>query len=207
VRLNETFKRNNQKCFSRDINFFKSISIGNKMSGNQWKNPVSLSLLRFVCKGKHDGGMHGFGPLQGNVRSFLGRTWKKLPPKTVRFSRKLFDNLVKIKVGLFKNLVCYKIAASVAYWYFLPICRTKDFQHNGCGHAAKQRVIAKFISNETLQSVVFACCVGTGPSPGFRSNGAKNHKGGHIFKYNIGCMQLRGSKHAKNVSYDGSTNA
>ena len=76
-----------------------------------------------------------------------------------------------------------------------------------CGHAAKQRVIAKFISNETLQSVAFACYVGTGLSPGFRSKGAKNHEGGHIFKYNIGCMQLRGFKHAKNVLCGGSTNA
>jgi len=39
----------------------------------------------------------------------------KLPPKTVQFSRKLVDNLVKIKVGLSKNLVCYKITASRAY--------------------------------------------------------------------------------------------
>jgi len=28
---------------------------------------------------------------------------KMLPPKTVRFSRKLVDNIVKIKVGLFKK--------------------------------------------------------------------------------------------------------
>jgi len=38
------------------------------------KKSSFLSLLRFVCKGKHDGDMQGFGPLQGNVRSFLGRT-------------------------------------------------------------------------------------------------------------------------------------
>ena len=46
-----------------------------------------------------------------------------------------------------------------------------------CGHAAKQRVIAKFISNETLQSVAFACYVGTGPSPGFRSKGGQKPQG------------------------------
>ena len=76
-----------------------------------------------------------------------------------------------------------------------------------CGHAAKQRVIAKFISNETLQSVAFACYVGTGPSPGFRSKGPKTTRAATFLKYNIECMQLRGSKHAKNVLYGGSTNA
>jgi len=30
---------------------------------------------------------------------------KKLTPKTVRFSRKLFDNFAKIKVGLFKKFI------------------------------------------------------------------------------------------------------
>jgi len=49
------------------------------------KKSSFLSLLRFMWKGKHDGDMHGFVPLQGNVRSFLGR------------------NLVKIKIGLFKK--------------------------------------------------------------------------------------------------------
>ena len=60
------------------------------------------SFLKFatICvQSKHDGDMHVFGPLRGNVRSFLGRTSEKLPPKTVR----LVDNLVKIKVGLFKK--------------------------------------------------------------------------------------------------------
>jgi len=29
----------------------------------------------------------------------------------------------------------------------------------------------------------------SGPSPGFRNRGGKDQKGGHIFNYNIGCMQ------------------
>ena len=35
------------------------------------KKSSFLSLLRFASKGEHDGDMHRFGPLQGNVRSFL----------------------------------------------------------------------------------------------------------------------------------------
>jgi len=34
-----------------------------------------------------------------------------------------------------------------------------------------------------------------GPLPGYRSRGAKNHKGGTFLKYNIGCMQQPGPKH------------
>jgi len=32
-------------------------------------------------------------------------------------------------------------------------------------------------------------------SPGFRSRGDQNHKGGNIFKCNIGCIQQPGAKH------------
>jgi len=42
-----------------------------------------------------------------------------------------------------------------------------------CGHATKQRVTAKFISNETLESKTFVFNLNTGPSPGFRSKGSK----------------------------------
>jgi len=58
----------------------------------------------FAYKGKHDRDLYGFGPLLGNVKSFLGHTWK---------SSRLSE-------------LCQK-----------------------CSHAAKQRVIAKFILNET----------------------------------------------------------
>jgi len=30
----------------------------------------------FAYKGKHDRDLYGFGPLLGNVKSFLGHTWK-----------------------------------------------------------------------------------------------------------------------------------
>jgi len=36
-----------------------------------------------------------------------------------------------------------------------------------------------------------------GPSTGFRSRGTKSHKGGCIFKYNIGCMQQPGDQTLK----------
>jgi len=49
------------------------------------KKSSFLSLLRFVCKGKHDGDVHGFVPLQGNVRSFLRRTWKFSSRKPCNF--------------------------------------------------------------------------------------------------------------------------
>ena len=35
--------------------------------------------------------------------------------------------------------------------------------------------------------------LGGGPSPGFHSRG-ENHKGDHIFKHNIGCMQQPASQ-------------
>jgi len=62
--------------------------------------------------------MHGFGPLQGNVRSFLGVTGEKLPPKTLRFSRKLVDNLVKIRVGLFKKFHLLQNHSKIFKVYF-----------------------------------------------------------------------------------------